>query len=77
MQIQANITSYNALPPAILRTIREAFETTVGELESRHGRHAVTDYTRAALARQMVRLARNGESDAIRLQAQALTYVHL
>jgi hypothetical protein len=24
-----------------------------------------------------VRLARNGECDAIRLQAQALTYVHL
>ncbi len=75
--MQDAITSYNVLPPVILRTIREAFETTVGELEERHGPHAVTDYTRAALARQMVRLARNGECDAIRLQAQALTYVHL
>jgi hypothetical protein len=75
--MQAAITSYNALPPFVLRTIRETFETTVGELEERHGRHAVTDYTRAALARQMVRLARNGECNPIRLQAQALTYVHL
>ena len=75
--MEATVTSYNALPPIMLRTIREAFESTVGELEERHGRHAVTDYTRAALARQMVRLARNGECDAIRLQAQALTYVHL
>ncbi len=75
--MQVAITSYNVLPPAMLRTIRQAFESTVGELEERHGRHAVTDYTRAALARQMVRLARNGECDAVRLQAQALTYVHL
>jgi hypothetical protein len=73
----ASITSYNALPPAVLRTIRETFETTIGELEVRHGQHAVTDYTRAALARQMVRLAREGESNPRRLQAKALTFVHL
>jgi hypothetical protein len=77
MQAQATITTYNALQPAFVRAIREAFEITIGELEERHGRHAVTDYTRAALARQIVRLARNGESDVERLQAQALTYVHL
>jgi hypothetical protein len=77
MQAEATITSYNALPPAVLRTIRETFETTIGELETRHGAHAVTDYTRAALARQIVRLARTGISNPRRLQAQALTIVHL
>ena len=71
------ITSYNTLPPALLRTIRETFESTIGELEQRHGTHAVTDYTRAALARQMVRLARTGVCSPRRLQAQALTFVHL
>jgi hypothetical protein len=77
MQTQATVTAYNALQPIFVRAIREAFESTIGELEERHGRHAVTDYTRAALARQIVRLARNGESDVTRLQAQALTCVHL
>ena len=75
--MQTTVTSYNALPPAVVRSIREAFEVTIGELETRHGPHAVTDYTRAALARQMVRLARNGESNPRRLQAQALSIVHL
>lgn len=74
---QDTITSFNALQPIVLRTIREAFENTVGELEKRHGTHAVTDYTRAALARQMVRLARGGECDAERLQTNALKIVHL
>lgn len=77
MQSQTDITSYNALPPAVLRTIRETFESTIGELEQRHGSHAVTDYTRAALARQIVRLARTGISNPRRLQAQALSVVHL
>jgi hypothetical protein len=75
--MQAAITSQNALPPFVLRIIRETFETTIGELEQRHGTHAVTDYTRAALARQMVRLARNGECNPARLQTQALNCVHL
>ena len=75
--MQAAVTSQNALPPFVLRIIRETFETTIGELEQRHGSHAVTDYTRAALARQMVRLARNGECNPSRLQTQALTCVHL
>lgn len=75
--MEATFTSYNALPPAMLRTIRETFETTLSELEQRHGSHAVTDYTRAALARQMVRLAREGVSNPRRLQAQALSIVHL
>jgi hypothetical protein len=77
MQSQSDITSYNALPPAVLRTIRETFESTIGELEQRHGSHAVTDYTRAALARQIVRLARSGVCNPRRLQAQALSVVHL
>ncbi|MFM9864120.1 MAG: hypothetical protein ACKVRO_10985 [Micropepsaceae bacterium] len=75
--MQAAVTSQNALPPFVLRIIRETFETTIGELEQRHGSHAVTDYTRAALARQMVRLARNGECNPSRLQTQALNCVHL
>jgi hypothetical protein len=77
MQNEATVTSYNALPPAVLRTIRETFESTIGELEQRHGSHAVTDYTRAALARQIVRLARAGVCNPRRLQAQALSVVHL
>ena len=77
MHQDSNITSYNALQPIVVRTIRQAFESAVGELEQRHGPHMVTDYTRAALARQMVRLARAGECDASRLQANALTVVHL
>ena len=71
------VTSYNALQPIVVRTIREAFESAVGELEQRHGPNMVTDYTRAALARQMVRLARAGECDAERLQTNALSLVHL
>ena len=77
MHQETHITSYNALPPVVLRTIREAFEGAIGSLEQQHGVHAVTDYTRAALARQMVRLARSGECNRERLQANALTFVHL
>lgn len=77
MHHEHTVTSYNALQPIVVRTIREAFENAVGELEQRHGPNMVTDYTRAALARQMVRLARAGECDASRLQANALSIVHL
>ena len=71
------ITSYNALQPIVVRTIREAFEGAIGELEQRHGPNRVTDYTRAALARQMVRLARAGDCTVERLQTNALKIVHL
>jgi hypothetical protein len=77
MHQDQTITSYNALQPIVVRTIREAFEGAIGTLEQQHGPHAVTDYTRAALARQMVRLARAGECTAERLQTNALKIVHL
>lgn len=77
MANNSSITSFNALQPIVVRTIREAFENAVGELEQRHGAEMVSDDTRAALSRTMVRLARAGECDAGRLQTSALTTVRL
>ena len=67
-----HITSFNALQPRVVRTIREAFDDAVKELEQRRG-FDVPEDARAKLARRLVDLARHGECDFQRLRTAALT----
>ncbi len=69
------ITSFNPLQPIVVRTIREAFDDVVQELEQRRGVQAppLPKDTRARLARQLVELARHGERDFDRLRMAALS----
>jgi hypothetical protein len=69
---QNNITSFNALPPVVIRRIREAFEEALSEMQEQRGGHVVPDDTRAALARHIVHLAKLGECDSDRLRTAAL-----
>jgi hypothetical protein len=73
-----SITCFNPLQPVVVRTIREAFDTVVGELELRRGDQAppLPDSTRAKLARRLVELAKHGERDFERFRAAALNVVH-
>jgi len=68
----SHITSFNVLEPRVVRTIREAFDDAVEEIEKRRGADVPQD-TRAKLARQLVELARHGECDFQRLRSAALT----
>lgn len=67
-----DITSFNVLEPRVVRTIREAFDDVVQEIQKRRGIDVPED-TRAKLARQLVELARRGECDRQRLSNAALT----
>ncbi len=67
-----HITSYNVLQPGVVRTIREAFDDAVQELEQRRANKLPED-ARAKLARKLVDLARHGECDFQRLRMAALT----
>ncbi|MDZ4865690.1 MAG: hypothetical protein SGI91_00065 [Alphaproteobacteria bacterium] len=67
-----DITSFNVLEPRVVRTIREAFDDVVQEIQKRRGID-VSEATRAKLARQLVDLARRGECDRQRLSNAALT----
>ena len=70
----ANITSFNVLEPRVVRTIREAFDDAVSEIERRRGAAApLPEDTRAKLARRLVDLAKHGECDFQRLRSAALT----
>lgn len=70
-----NITSFNVLQPKVVRTIREAFDEAVKELEARRGE--LPREAQARLARRIVELAKHGECDPQRLRAAALTAVPL
>lgn len=67
-----DITSFNVLEPRVVRTIREAFDDVVQEIQKRRGVD-VSEDTQAKLARQLVELARRGECDRQRLSRAALT----
>jgi hypothetical protein len=67
-----DITSFNVLEPRVVRTIREAFDDVVQEIQRRRGVDVPQD-TRAKLARKLVDLARRGECDRQRLSTAALT----
>jgi hypothetical protein len=67
-----DITSFNVLEPRVVRTIREAFDDVVQEIQTRRGADVPQD-TRAKLARKLVELARRGECDFQRLRSAALT----
>lgn len=74
MKHQTSITSFNALEPAMVRTIREAFDEAVKELELRRG--AAPEDTQAFIAQQIVGLARRGVSELKQLRDAALSAVH-
>jgi hypothetical protein len=71
-----HITSFNALQPRVVRTIREAFDDAVKEIEERRG-YDVPEDARAKLARRLVDLAKHGECDFQRLRTAALTTLPL
>jgi hypothetical protein len=72
----SHITSFNALQPRVVRTIREAFDDAVKEIEERRG-YDVPEDARAKLARRLVDLAKHGECDFQRLRMAALTTLPL
>jgi len=69
------ITSYNVLQPNLVRTIREAFDDAVKELEERRAHTPLPEDARAMLARRLVELARHGECDFQRLRMAAISAV--
>jgi len=72
------ITIHNPLGPAVVRTIREAFDDALVALTERRGPDAPppSDDTCARLAKQIVGLAKRGECDFTRLRDGALTALH-
>lgn len=71
------ITTYNKLEPSVVRTIREAYDGAVNELELRRGSDAppLPEDSRAKLAQCLVNLARQGECDFDRLRIAAMMSV--
>jgi hypothetical protein len=69
------ITSYNTLQPIVVRTIREAFDDAVKEIEQRHG--ALPECERAKVARHLVEMAKHGECSFERLRGAAMEAVAL
>ena len=67
------ITSFNTLQPSIVRTIREAFDDAVKEIETRRG--ALPECERIKVARQLVDMAKHGECSFERLRGAALEAV--
>ncbi len=68
------ITNFNHLQPAVVRTIREAFDDAVREAERKR---PLTEGLRAQLARRIVELAKHGECDVARLRTEALSAIQL
>lgn len=71
------ITTYNKLDPRVVRTIREAYDNAVIEIEQRRGIQAppLAEDSRAKLAQCLVNLARQGECDVDRLRVAAMTAI--
>jgi len=69
------ITSFNTLQPAIVRTIREAFDDAVKEIETRRG--ALPERERIKVAKHLVHMAKHGECSFERLRVAALDAVPL
>jgi hypothetical protein len=67
------ITAFNTLQPAIVRTIREAFDDAVKEIETRRG--TLPDCERIKVARHLVDMAKHGECSFERLRGAALEAV--
>jgi hypothetical protein len=69
------ITTYNKLDANVVRTIREAYDHAVLEIEQRRGIQAppLGEDSRAKLAQCLVSLARQGECDPSRLRMAAMT----
>ncbi len=70
-----DITSFNTLQPIVVRTIREAFDEAVKELEARRGLGALPEGERAKVARHLVELAKHGECNLERLRKAALSAI--
>ena len=79
MASESRVTIHNALEPIVVRTIREAFDDALLAVVKRYGPNAPppSDETRARLARQIVNLAKQGESDFGRLRDGALSSLHI
>lgn len=71
----SSITAYNTLQPIVVRTIREAFDDAVKEIEERRG--ALPECERARVARHLVDMARHGECSFERLRGAAIDAVPL
>ncbi len=69
------ITAYNTLKPAIVRTIREAFDDAVKEIETRRG--ALPECERIKVAKQVVEMAKHGECSFERLRGAAMSALPL
>jgi hypothetical protein len=72
MPYSPSITSFNALPPALIRSIHVAFDDAIGAIESNS---RVPMDARAAVARRIVELAKHGECDVVRLREVGLAAV--
>ena len=78
MNQRTPINTLNTVNFAAMRSIREAFDDAVKEIEARRGKALLpSDETRAKVARQILTLAKSGERDAIRLRDGALTALHI
>jgi hypothetical protein len=71
----SSITAFNNLQPIVVRTIREAFDDAVKEIEQRRG--ALPECERARVARHLVEMARHGECSFERLRGAAIEAVPL
>jgi hypothetical protein len=69
------ITTYNKLDPQVVRTIREAFDGAIVEIERRRGIQAppLGEDSQAKLAQCLVNLARQGECNGDRLRMAAMS----
>ena len=73
----SSVTSFNMLPPALLRTIHDAYDDAVEAVAARQGndRWVMKDWILKTIARHIVEQAKHGECDVVRLRASALTAV--
>jgi hypothetical protein len=69
------ITSYNTLQPIVVRTIREAFDDAVREIEQRRG--TLPECERVKVARHIVEVAKHGECSFERLRGAAMEAIPL
>ncbi|MDZ4739316.1 MAG: hypothetical protein SGJ03_05355 [Alphaproteobacteria bacterium] len=74
----SSVTSFNMLPPALLRTIHDAYDDAVEAVAARQGNDhwVMKDWILKTIARHIVEQAKHGECDVVRLRASALTAVH-